>query len=156
MQRDVKLYHDLEKIPLEIKTDSTVGSEEGVVVWFYSAEEKEAGGLYLLFNTIVQYRLILCKSDVNSWTDLPKTLPSIPDKVLSITLTRSTEVRLKVHCNKEEVLNVLISDTTCGNSVWKTFWSRNVQKIQFQSHDTASDYYKPGEQSVIISVMKLH
>jgi hypothetical protein len=140
----VKLYHDLEKSPLKIKTDSTVGSDKKMAVIFYSAEDEKAGGLYFDFNATVQYRLSYC-NDVNSWTILTETLPSTPNKVLSITLTRSTDVRLKVDCNKEEVLNVQLSDTSCGNKNWNMIWSRNVEKIEFTSYDTASDFYIPGE-----------
>ena len=143
MQHDVKLHHNLEKYPLQIKTDEKVGSDKRVAVIFYSAEDEKAGGFDLHFKATVQYRLSYC-NEVNTWTNFPITLPSTANKVLSITLTRSTDVRLKVHCNKE-VLNVLISDTTCDKSDWNKYWSRDVEKIQFQSYDKASDYYIPGE-----------
>ena len=56
-----------------------------------------------------------------------------------------------VHCNEVEVLNTLISDSTCDNSYlnWSTNWSREVAKIEFPSDDRASDYYQPQQGSCV-------
>jgi hypothetical protein len=138
----VLLDHDLETTPLEIKIDSEVGSDEQMVVIFHTAQGSTAGVVQISFTSTVQYRLGWCTS---SRTDFPKTttLPSTEEKVFRITLTRTSGVRLKIHCNEEEIVNVLISGTTCSYSSWSTIWSRDVEWIRFNNSDTASDYYRP-------------
>ena len=132
---------DLESFPLEIKTDSALGSYDMVDVFFYSAEGKYAGGVYLRFTSTLQYLLAWC----TSWTNLPVNPPSATDKVWRISLlTRTAGVRLVIHCNDVEVLNKLLS-STCSDSMWSTIWNRDVTKIEFHSQDTASDYYRAGD-----------
>jgi hypothetical protein len=134
----MRLNYDLENTPLEIKIDSEVGSNEEGLVYFFSAEDEYAGGVGIHFTSQVQYHLDGCLS----WTILKTTLPSSKDKVFRITLTRTSGVRIKIHCDEVELLNVLLSDT-CSQSNWGTFWNRDVEKIQFRSADTASDGYRP-------------
>ena len=140
VQRDVKIDFNLEEYSLNITTDSTLGSNEGVAVKFYTSQGDWAGTLQLYFTSPLQYTIGGCITD---WTNFPTNLPPDNDKVWRVTLTRTSGIRLVVHCNEEEVLNFLFSDTTCGSSDWSTFWSREVAKIKFSSGDTASDYYQP-------------
>ena len=134
--------HDLENSPLQIKTNSEVGSNEAVVLWFYTAQQVYAGGIYLYFCSSPQYWLYYCST---SFTKFPTDLPSETDKVWTITLTRSSgKKRVVIHCNDKEVLNVVFSNTTCSDSMWSNIWSRDVKKIEFDTSDTASDFYRPG------------
>ena len=139
MQGDVTINYDLEESPLQIRTDSVVGSNEQVYVVFYNAKEDSAIGFALIFESPPQY--ILGRCGVSS-TNFPTDLPSDTDKIWKLTLTRTSDVRLMIHCNNKEVLNVVLSDTTCGYSAWSTTWSKDVEKIKFVSSDTASDYYR--------------
>ena len=139
VRRDEALDHDLESFPLEIKTDSALGSGDEVGVIFLSAEKEYAGGVALHFTSTPQYFLGWC----NKWTNLPVNPPSPTVKVWHITLTRTAGVRLVIHCNDVEVLNKLLSQATCSESRWRTYWNRDVTNIKFASWDTASDYYKP-------------
>ena len=139
MQRGVKIEWDLESTPLMVRTNSVLGSDERVTVFFYSVEGEPAGGVYLDFKSTLQYFLEWC---FTVWTNLPVTLPSAADKVWRITLTRTASVRLVIHCNDVEVLNILLL-STCSSSTWSTYWSRDVTKIEFRSSDKASDYYRP-------------
>ena len=140
MQRNVKIEWDLESTPLEIRTNSVLGSNDVVDVVLYSAEGEYAGTVALYFTSTLQYLLGWCST---SWTNLPVTPPSATDKVWRITLTRTAGVRLVIHCNDVEVLNTLLSEATC-RSGWSTYWNyRDVTKIKFDSSDTASDYYRP-------------
>jgi hypothetical protein len=134
----VKLDYDLENTPLQIKTDSEVGSNEQMAVNFLTAQEKMAGGVRIIFASTVLYELGSCSIRA---TVLPTTLPSTKEKVFRITLSRTSGIRLKIECNEEEILNVLMSDTTCSKSHWSTIWSEEVKKIRFNNYDTASDYY---------------
>ena len=140
------INYDLENSPLQIKTDSEVGSDEKVDVRFYSGSSF-TGGVYLSFISPPLYFLLTCST---SWTYFPtdRDLPSETDKVWTITKSKvSDEIRVIIHCNDKEVLNVVLSDTTCSESSWSERWSKDVDKIIFHpSYDTASDYYRPGKQ----------
>jgi len=133
----VEIEWDLESTPLEISTNSELGSGDKVRVFFYSADNKYAGTLLLNFLSTVQYELKWCDSPM---TPFDNDLPSAIDKVWRITLTRTAGVRLVIHCNEVEVLNILLSET-CSDNDWSTYWNRDVAKIKFESTDTASDYY---------------
>ena len=130
---------DLENSSLEIKTDSVFGSDERVSVWFYNSDYKStAGGVILHFTSTPQYELWYCTSKTNFST----ALPTGTNKVWRISLIRTSGIRLVIHCNDVEVLNLLLSDTTCSSSYWNGYWSRDVEKIIFRSSDTASDFYR--------------
>ena len=141
MQRNVEIEWDLESTPLAVITNSVLGSGDQARVRFYSAGEEFVGTVWLYFTTTLQYSLYHC----NVYTNLPVTPPSATDKVWRITLTRTAGVRVVIHCNDVEVLNRLLSGATCINSLWSTIWNRDVTKIQFESSDTASDYYRAGD-----------
>lgn len=140
------INYDLEMIPLEISTDSTHGltgwSKEYMMLNFYTGNYKLAGGFYLHFGQKLRYYLPNC---IN-WTHFPTTttLPSSPDKIWRITLIRTEDVRLVIHCNGVEVLNLPLSDTMCtANSAWSKYWKKDtVKKIKFPQSDTASDLYR--------------
>ena len=144
VQREVLINHHLENSPLQIRTDSVVGSEEEVRVGFYTAGGDNAGGVYLYFTSPPKYFLSWCSK---SRTKFPTTLPTETDKIWTVTLSRTSgNVRVMINCNNKEVLNVVLSSTTCSYSGWSTIWSRDVEKIQFRSCcDRASDYYRPGK-----------
>ena len=139
MQRDVKIEWDLESTPLEVRTDSVLGSDDMMWVEFHSAAG-HAGRVYLYFKSTLEYALDSCKPRTN----FPVTPTSTTDKVWRITLTRTAGVRLVIHCNEVEVLNTLLS-STCSVSAWSTYWNNDVNKIFFYSVDTASDYYRAGD-----------
>ena len=143
----VKPAVDLEATPLEIKTNSAQGSTDKVAVYFYNSQGDEAGGVWIYFST-PQYGLTnLCCS---SWTNFPRTLPTAVDKVWRISLTRTAGIRLQIHCNDVEVLNLILSNERCNSYNWRYnwryYWTRDVEKIGFSQHDTASDFYRPYQQ----------
>ena len=143
VKRGVQINYDLENSPLQIRTNSEVGSEEQVEVWFYYSQEDWTGGFYLSFSSPPQYWLSSCST---SWTNFPTDFPTKTDKVWTITLKRSSGTpSVVITCNNKEVLNIELSDTTCADSWWRECWSRDVEKIYFHSWDTASDYYRPGK-----------
>ena len=137
VQRNVKIVCDLESTPLEVRTNSVLGSGDNVVVYLYSAEGEVAGRVQLRFTSTLQYKLNWC---TESWTNLPVTPPSATDNFWRFTLTRTAGIRLVIHCNDVEVLNTLFPQATCSESGW-----RNVTEINFSSGDTASDYYRAGD-----------
>ena len=68
-------------------------------------------------------------------------LPTEVEKIWRIRKTKindsGQDVRLQIHCNTKEVLNVLLSDV-CVQYGWRTYWQRSVGKIWFALVDTAS------------------
>ena len=141
VQRDVLIDFNVEEYSLNIKTDSTLGSDDRLYVVFYTSQGDHAGGLYFYFSSTPEYLIGYCSS---GHTNFPSNLPSDNDKVWRVTLTRTSGIRLVVHCNEEEVVNYLMSDSTCDISAWSTiYWRREVGTIRFRSDDTASDYYQP-------------
>ena len=141
MQRNVYTEFDLEATPLKIKTNSAAGSDEEVEVRFFTSQREDAGGFNFYFKSPAEYLVWKCMRWYNKF---PSNLPTTTDKVWKITLTRTLDIRLIIHCNEVEVVNILISDSSCNGIVWKSYWIRDVEKIWFDSADTASDYYGPG------------
>ena len=133
---------DLENTPLEIRTNSTLGSGDKVSVWFSTTQRESAGGVHIYFSSTPQYYINYCSS---SRTNFPSNLSSEVDKIWRITLDKTAGIRLQINCNGVEVVNVLMSDNTCMNSRWRNFWSGDVY-IYFAPLDTASDYYRAGKQ----------
>ena len=107
-------------------------------VRFLTAQGELAGGINLFFTTPPKYKLLSC---ITNRVDLPTNLPSDTDKVWQVTLTKKTGARhILLLCNSMEVVNLVLSDSTCSSTDWNT-WSQDVKKIQFTSQDTASDFY---------------
>ena len=133
------MYTDLETSILELRTYSSLGSDKKVKVEFFRYYSSSAGGVTLQFTSTPQYELYKC---TNSRTDFPTELPTEEEKVWRISLTKTSGIRLVIHCNEVQVLNVLMSDSTCGYSSWNYYWSRDVEKIRFNRWDSASEYYR--------------
>ena len=131
---------DLESTPLEIKTDSVLGSTDKVAVVLLSGNAY-TGVIYLFFTSPQQYHLSWCT--VGNY-NLHVNPPSDNEKIWRISLTRTAGVRLVIHCNEVEVLDKLLSALSC-KSGWDTYWNKDVTKIKFESGDTASDYYRIGD-----------
>ena len=88
-------FHDLETTPLQIKTDSVVGSGEEVALRFYTADGESAGSIILRFS------------------DPPPRLPSEQSKIWTFTetatetateTTMETATEVRITCNEAEVV----------------------------------------------------
>ena len=144
VQRGVNIYHDIETTPLEIRTDSVFGSRDIMVVRFRDSQGEWAGGFNIDFTSITpQYFIAWCDGSYN----FPTTLPTATVKVWRITVIESSGINsVQIHCNGEEVLNYMLSYSTCLHyyNYWTTIWSRDRVQIYFYpGSDTASDYYRP-------------
>ena len=112
-------------------------------MYFHTSQRDYAGGVYIYFTSTPQYKIYFCTT---SRTNFQTDLPTAKEKVWRITKTRNSEdIRIQIHCNEVEVVNILMSDTTCSVSNWNSYWSRDVRKIHFTSWDTATDFYKSPE-----------
>jgi hypothetical protein len=133
----VWIDHDLENTPLEIKTDSKLGSGDITYVQFRDSQGSNAGGFAIKFDSPPTNWIEYCNE---GWTNFPTDLPKAKNKVWRITITRISGIRLIVHCNEKEVLNHLMSQ--CHYSDWENF--NEVAKILFHpSLNTATDNWRP-------------
>lgn len=140
MRRRVDIKHDLESTPLEIKTNSTLGSGDRVWIWFHDAHgHSEGSGITIRLSSPPKFALLGCTLHTNFPTDLP----TASDKMWRITLSRAQGVHVTIHCNDVELVNIQLSDATCYEN-WSKRWSLKVAKIYFSSPwDKASDFYRP-------------
>ena len=134
------IEYDLEITPLEIRSDSELGSGDQVNVYFYTSQRYSAGGVWFKLTSPPQYYIYFC----NYFTNFPTDLPTARVKVWRITVIRSSgKSGLQILCNGEEVLNKVLSHSECIDSSWNTYWNRDIAKIEFIDYDTMSEYYRP-------------
>ena len=115
-----------------------MGSDEKIRLFFYTEEKVKAGGLNVYFNSTPQYYIHHCLP----YTNFTTSLPTETDKVWKITLSRVSGIRLVIHCNGVEVVDMVMSNSTCEfQDFWYKFWSRNMERIFFRVDDSASDFY---------------
>ena len=140
-KKGVRVDYNFEDAPLKIKTDSSAGSNHHLIVFFYAATKEESrrvnvGHIIISFQSTIKYKVYPCQENMS---DMPDTLPSEDNKMWKI--TKTAEPRITIHCNEEEVINILMSKSTCQGSDWSTEWKKKVMSIEFFSADTASDSY---------------
>ncbi|KAL5255201.1 hypothetical protein ACHWQZ_G014590 [Mnemiopsis leidyi] len=140
VRRGSRIPLDLENTPLEIKTESDLESGDVVSVYFYTTPGEDAGGVWIYFTSTPQYWLYRCTS---KRADFPCNLPAKVEKVWRITVDKTAGIRVKIHGNSVEVVNVLLSDTTCSRSSWKREWSRDIEQIYFSSN--VPNYYRAAQ-----------
>ena len=142
----MEIKYELERTPLEIKTDSATGSNDEVRVSFWS-DDKPAASVWIKLSSTPQWWIGYCNGYWKRFPDSGK-LPTTADKVWRITKTRpSAGIRVQIHCNQVEVLNKVLSHSTCEHGGFGGYWNRVVTRIKFFDPDTASDFYKaiPGK-----------
>ena len=130
------IEYDLEENPLQIKTDSVVGSGELVLVVLYTDQEEYISDIRLDLSSSAtpKYKIQPCTPP----TIFPVDLPVEQDKIWTITKTATA---LKIECNDVEVVDYLYSDSSDSRCV--TRFSQDIEKIIFPSdYDTASDEYR--------------
>ena len=154
MQHGLLMEWDLESTPLEIKTDSVLGSNDIISLHFRSSDEKYSG-LVIHFSSTPDLWISFCSTEKMNFATA---LPSAKDKVWRITLIKETGIRLQIHCNEVEVFDLIMSNSSCGDSKWSKNWGGDIVIVQFpggDSGDTASDFYrpKPGYRLSIIIIM---
>ena len=118
-----------------------MGSNEEIAIKFLDYQKFQAGGFTVRFRSNPQYRIWYCSSDNDFITDLP----SETNKIWTIVLTRTSNVTFVMYCNDKKVVNVVLSDKTCTNDNWNSYWNREVVKIELGKWNTAADYCRSGE-----------
>ena len=136
MTRGIMIDHDAESYPLEIKTDSELGSGDEVRFWFFDDNEEWTGTVRIRFLSTLKYYLHDCRV----WANFPITPPNAIDKIWRINVATSPDIRVQIHCNGVEVLNNLLSDSTCKAGWKKEGWAKEKVKIRFSLDVNASDW----------------
>ena len=134
VERDVKMPWDLEGKPLQIKTDSTLGSSEVIAVDMYK-ESSLISTFTLQFVSTVKYYIGYCQSQI----DLPEQPPDEVDKIWTIA---KTDTALIITCNGVEVLNYLFADSS--GSACAPKWGGDVVE-QIITNGAAADFYRAGK-----------
>ena len=135
--RGVRFPLDLQRIPLEVSTDSEFGSNNVIsILSTGESPDMRAGGIKIKFSNKPRYSLIKC----NSMTDFPwrslKKLRQMPlEKVWTF---ERTQIGIRILVNGEEILDATLSDKLCRRwKSWENYWLITVKHIKFDS-DTAS------------------
>ena len=139
-ERNQLIDFDLESTPLQVLTDSEIGSGDLMWVQFLdsSADENKGGGISLYFDSQPTYYLGYCESKVH-----------IPVNKLGTAKNRTWTIkkentRMKLYCNGVEIFD--IETQTSTKSECRARWSFDCAKIRFASTtygtDTASDFYR--------------
>ena len=120
--------------------DSKLGSDDKIRVKMYDKDSSSTFRVYVTFFSPMQYWIGYCMS---KWEVLPVQPPDEVDKIWTIIKTDSA---LIITCTGLEVLNLVFADSSDSNCIPK--WGGDVvEMIQFDSEDTASDFYNgaPGK-----------
>ena len=136
MTHNAVYFYDMDTTPLQIKTDSAVGSQEQLHFASSLADEGLSWKVIVkvLFSDPIQYKLSWC----NEFSNFSVDLPAEQNKIWTITETATT---VKIACNEVEVMTYTFSYSTMNDCVKR--WATDSAVIRFGgSHDTASDEFR--------------
>ena len=128
--------------PIEISTDSTLGSGDFMFLGTRDAQGTYAGGVYIKFTPSVRYQFNGC---TENYLLFPTNLPDATNmnKVWRITFTKDAATRLVIHCDDIEMLDITASDSVCTDPAWRSYDDRDTVKIYFGKGFKATDKYRP-------------
>ena len=128
---------DLETTPLQIKTDSTLGSGDRIWVYVNDAVNVNVRRMMVTFSdNTYQYGIYMCNNE-----DFPVQPKAGVDKIWTIA---KTETALTITCNGVQVLNFVFADAPNNKpAACVQWWGGDiVEQIRFSGGaDTASDFY---------------
>ena len=134
----MSIKYDIETYPLQIMTDSVVGSGDVIRVGFYTEDDDGVGAIKVKFNAIPVWAIGFC-TDGTGWVTF--TLPE--EQVITWTITK-TGTSVAIWCNCVEIVDYQLSDSINNECV--PHWSKDAVKMSFRSTvygiDTASDEYR--------------
>ena len=141
MVRGVLIPVNLETSYFHVKTNSAVGSNDWTWIVYFDIMNmmRRAGGIVIWFvSPSAGYGLLNCQDDLYPF---PPTLPTQLEKQWTI---EKRGYRTRVFCNKVQVADITVSNVTCQESDWETYWSREVSGMEFNKWDEASEAYHIG------------
>ena len=125
---------------ITVSTNREVGSNEVMGMFFFDKDGNSTGGLAISFYTQILYSIGACTYN----RSFPDTLPPQTQKTWTITYS-TVELRLVIHCNEVQVVNVLLSDSFCtdNDSGWREYYGeKETTQMQFTYYlDKAPDRY---------------
>ena len=142
---------DLEKHPLQVKTDSEAGSKDVLNVMFYAADEEDfyefdsLGYVMITFDDPVTFYVGHCTGDNHEFNFAGAELPTEPNKIWTF---KKSSTDLTIDCNGVRVLNLnFASASLSGSEKCLEKWKQDVVKMYFWmiddgEQDTASDAYR--------------
>ena len=131
--RETIIPFDLESTPLQIKSNSIVGSYESIYVDLYTKDNEKIGHWQLQFKSPMRIFFGHC----SSWISLHP-----GDKVDKTWTFRKTATALIIECNGVEVMNFKFPETSRWADCVPRWGGDVVKKIMFHAWDAASDSYQ--------------
>ena len=126
------IEYDAEAAPLQILTDSAVGSGDRLWVQFFVEAGNGIGGVAIKFTDPPQYSIGYC----TAWTTF-----IMPEGEVNKTWTiTKTDVSIALSCDDQEIIYLLLSDSTLADC--ESRWSQDAANILFNTQDTASEMYR--------------
>ena len=117
--------------PLQIKTDSSIGSGDVIDVQFTDMGVYPSGGVEITFSDPMTVQFKRC-------TETPITLTNVPAGDERVWNVYRVFGRVKIECNDVTVANVKLSSCTHAE---RWVYDRSVDKVIFSASDTASDTF---------------
>ena len=137
--RNQLIDFDLESSPLQIQTDSVVGSRD--LIWVRFLQQQNGGGLSVWFEDPPRYNLGYC-TDMISSERKSFSMPGVEKH--RVWTVRKRNNQLQLLCNGVEIFNFNFAESS--SSVCRSKWSLDFTHIQFARGetqvDTASDYFR--------------
>ena len=129
---------DLESTPLQITTNSKLGSSEQILVDVFDKDGSNIAYVEVKFLSTMKYFLRYCTDEK---TKLPVQPPEERNKIWTI---KKTKTALIITCNNVEVLNYRFDGSSFGNDCVRRWDGDVVEEIEFSKLDDASHFYRAG------------
>jgi hypothetical protein len=137
VQQNDKINFELEKYPLEIKTEIKRGHVGQISVGLYTASDVQAGGFTVDFTSYsINFDIFSCLLTPAGRTP---NYHDNEDEVCRVKLAKKPGISLKINCEDEEILNFPISQSKCSTLGGFDTWNKEVAKIMFFS---SNNYYR--------------
>ena len=138
MKKLEKTEFDFSQTTLQIKTSSSIGSDEKIAVRFFETGGNQAGGLVVVFGEKLKYKIIDCHDGTGHRYFSSNKNFGGAQKVWTI---HRAVGHLKLECNGVIVFDKEMSELEC-ESVDREKWDMEVTKISFLEYDSASLLYR--------------
>ena len=106
MKHHTFIDFDFDKYPIQLKTDSEIGSGEAIDIVFYTSTEtsvknwENVGYIWIIFRDPMEYNVYPC---TNGWDTFDVAIPEETNKIWEIVKTTSD---LRIICNNVEVAKI--------------------------------------------------
>ncbi|KAL5261524.1 hypothetical protein ACHWQZ_G007290 [Mnemiopsis leidyi] len=130
--RGLNIDISLDATPVQIRTDSTIGSDDIMWVRFVQESTDNGPGVKIFFSDPPVYNLGYC-------TELTEFSMSAESR--RFWTIRKENGKIKLECNGEVIFDIEYATSTTDDC--KNMWSLEFGQMKFQEGDTASDSYRP-------------